>query len=148
MFNSSPDEPRSFQKMSHNRSGGKSRGGGYGGFSGFSGFQMPKRSSTAHSMHAVPPPSTITDSGRSSSSGGTGPNATVSRQGYSTLNAISQNAITVNWGSNARKRSKTEDELVKFYIFCTLNYILLSIFVISSKIKNNTTSSFVSKCIY
>ena len=55
---------------------------------GFSGFSFKKQSDQ-------PPP----------------PTATLSKHGYHTLNAISQNAITGSYSyGQSRKRSKTEDE--------------------------------------
>lgn len=60
---------------------------------GFSGFQLNKRNSN----NAVPPP----------------PSSGVSKQGYSTMNAISQTALAATW-SLPRKRAKTEDELVSY----------------------------------
>ncbi|KAG5899771.1 hypothetical protein JTB14_006106 [Gonioctena quinquepunctata] len=38
------------------------------------------------------------------------PNSAVSKQGYSTMNAISQNALSAAWGGTSRKRAATEDE--------------------------------------
>lgn len=58
---------------------------------GFSSFQLPSKPKRVN--NAIPPPL---------SSG-------VSKQGYSTMNAISQNALAAQWGM-PRKRSKTEDE--------------------------------------
>lgn len=59
---------------------------------GFSSFQLqpakPKRVN-----NAIPPP----------------PSTGVSKQGYSTMNAISQNALAAQWGM-PRKRAKTEEE--------------------------------------
>lgn len=75
--------------MSYNSGRGSKSTGGFG----FAGFQMPKRQPSAASLHAVPPPSTG-----------------LSKQGYSTMTSITQNALTANWGGVGRKRSKTEDE--------------------------------------
>lgn len=81
--------------MSYNR--GKGSGGRDGdsdsGYKKFMGFQLPKRQPSANSMNAVPPPSTG-----------------LSKQGYSTMSSISQNAMTASWGGLSRKRTKTEDE--------------------------------------
>lgn len=65
----------------------------------YSGFNMNKAPTTRH--NAVPPPSSI--SGPSSSISG------LSKQGYSTMNAISQNALSAAWGGS-KKRAATEDE--------------------------------------
>ena len=54
----------------------------------YSGFQMNQKR-----HNAVPPP----------------PLTGVSKQGYSTMNAISQNALSAAWGGS-RKRAATEDE--------------------------------------
>lgn len=58
---------------------------------GFAGFQMsgPKRTGAA-----IPPPP---------------PNSGFSKQGYHTMNSISETALSVNWGA-PKKRSKTEEE--------------------------------------
>lgn len=56
----------------------------------YSGFQFNK---SKGSHNAVPPP----------------PSSGVSKQGYSTMNAISQNALSAAWGGS-RKRAVTEDE--------------------------------------
>ncbi|CAH2244580.1 jg11695 [Pararge aegeria aegeria] len=80
--------------MSFNSSGGK-------GF-GFAGFSMPKRNPSNVSLHAVPPPSTPMHA--------VPPPSGLSKQGYSTMNAITQNAVTGNWGTIGKKRAKTEDE--------------------------------------
>lgn len=58
---------------------------------GFSSFQLPAKPKRVN--NAIPPP----------------PSSGVSKQGYSTMNAISQNALAAQWGM-PRKRSKTEDE--------------------------------------
>lgn len=58
---------------------------------GYTGFQLPSTKRTSH--NAVPPP----------------PTTGVSKQGYSTMNAISQNALSAAWGGS-RKRAATEDE--------------------------------------
>ncbi|OWR45378.1 hypothetical protein KGM_200847 [Danaus plexippus plexippus] len=81
--------------MSYNSSGGK-------GF-GFSGFTMPKRNPSNVSLHAVPPPP-------SQMNAVPPPNPGLSKQGYSTMNAITQNAIGGTWGTLGKKRAKTEDE--------------------------------------
>lgn len=54
----------------------------------YSGFSMNNKR-----HNAVPPP----------------PSSGVSKQGYSTMNAISQNALSAAWGGS-RKRAVTEDE--------------------------------------
>ncbi|KAM3957147.1 ATP-dependent RNA helicase DDX42 [Aphomia sociella] len=79
-----------------------SGGSGGKGF-GFAGFTMPKRNPSNVSLHAVPPPTTPMHAVPPPASG-------FSKQGYSTMNAITQNAVTGNWGSIGKKRSKTEDE--------------------------------------
>lgn len=38
------------------------------------------------------------------------PSSGLSKQGYSTMNAISQNALSAAWGGTSRKRAATEDE--------------------------------------
>lgn len=58
---------------------------------GFSGFQLPAKPKRVN--NAIPPP----------------PSSGVSKQGYSTMNAISQNALAAQWGM-PRKRAKTEEE--------------------------------------
>ncbi|KAK3930300.1 ATP-dependent RNA helicase DDX42 [Frankliniella fusca] len=72
--------------MSYNRGGdGKPRGFGFGG------FQMSKREQRTA---AIPPP----------------PSSNVSKHGYSTMSAITQNAMVASgWGA-PKKRAKTEDE--------------------------------------
>lgn len=60
---------------------------------GFSGFQFPNKRTASN--NAVPPP----------------PSSGVSKQGYSTMNAISQTALAASWAL-PRKRAKTEDEYV------------------------------------
>ncbi|KAL0268646.1 UNVERIFIED_CONTAM: hypothetical protein PYX00_010499 [Menopon gallinae] len=81
--------------MSYNRSGS----GAPCRFS-YAGFVMPKKDSP-HAGAAIPPPS----SGFKSSGSG------LSKQGYSTMTAISQNALAAHssWGA-PKKRTKTEDE--------------------------------------
>lgn len=59
----------------------------------YGGFQFTKRGGGSGSHNAVPPP----------------PTTGVSKQGYSTMNAISQNALSAAWGGS-RKRAATEDE--------------------------------------
>lgn len=81
-----------------------SGGSGGKGF-GFAGFTMPKRNPSTVSLHAVPPPTTQMHAVPPPTSG-------LSKQGYSTMNSITQNAVTGNWGSIGKKRSKTEDEYV------------------------------------
>lgn len=71
----------------HRGSGSKPKG------FGFTGFQM---SGTKRSGTNVPPPP---------------PNSTLSKQGYHTMNAITENALSACWGM-PKKRSKTEEELV------------------------------------
>lgn len=58
---------------------------------GFSSFQLPAKPKRVN--NAIPPP----------------PSSGVSKQGYSTMNAISQNALAAQWGM-PRKRAKTEEE--------------------------------------
>ncbi|XP_059052282.1 ATP-dependent RNA helicase DDX42 [Achroia grisella] len=79
-----------------------SGGSGGKGF-GFAGFTMPKRNPSNVSLHAVPPPTTSMHAVPPPTTG-------LSKQGYSTMNAITQNAVTGNWGAIGKKRSKTEDE--------------------------------------
>lgn len=81
--------------MSYNSSGNK-------GF-GFTGFTMPKRNPSTMSLHAVPPPSTPMHAVPPPSSG-------LSKQGYSTMNSITECAVTGNLGTIGKKRAKTEDE--------------------------------------
>ncbi|CAH1180372.1 unnamed protein product [Phaedon cochleariae] len=58
-------------------------------------FNYANIHSNSNKRHnAVPPPTT----------GG------LSKQGYSTMNAISQNALSAAWGGSSRKRAATEDE--------------------------------------
>ncbi|KAG8268476.1 ATP-dependent RNA helicase ddx42 [Homalodisca vitripennis] len=71
--------------MSSNR-GGDNKPKGFG----FSGFQVKSRSERAN---ALPPP----------------PNSALSKQGYSTMTAITNNALSASWGI-PKKRSKTEEE--------------------------------------
>ncbi|CAH1105818.1 unnamed protein product [Psylliodes chrysocephalus] len=56
-------------------------------------FNYANIHSNARRHNAVPPPTTG-----------------VSKQGYSTMNAISQNALSAAWGGTSRKRAATEDE--------------------------------------
>ncbi|CAF4931584.1 unnamed protein product [Pieris macdunnoughi] len=70
---------------------------------GFAGFTMPKRNPSTVSLHAVPPPTASLNNVPPPSSG-------LSKQGYSTMNAITQNAMTGNFGTLGKKRAKTEDE--------------------------------------
>ncbi|KAJ2937992.1 hypothetical protein O0L34_g14446 [Tuta absoluta] len=79
-----------------------SGGSGGKGF-GFAGFTMPKRNPSNVSLHAVPPPSTPMHAVPP-------PAAGLSKQGYSTMSSITQNAVTGNFGSLGKKRAKTEDE--------------------------------------
>ncbi|KAI5631186.1 DEAD/DEAH box helicase domain-containing protein [Phthorimaea operculella] len=79
-----------------------SGGSGGKGF-GFAGFTMPKRNPSNVSLHAVPPPSTPMHAVPP-------PTAGLSKQGYSTMSSITQNAVTGNFGSLGKKRAKTEDE--------------------------------------
>ncbi|XP_071555563.1 ATP-dependent RNA helicase DDX42 [Temnothorax nylanderi] len=72
--------------MSYHRGGGNKPKG-----FGFTGFQM---SGTKRSGTNVPPPP---------------PNSTLSKQGYHTMNAITENALSACWGM-PKKRSKTEEE--------------------------------------
>ncbi|XP_011701673.1 PREDICTED: ATP-dependent RNA helicase DDX42 [Wasmannia auropunctata] len=69
----------------HRGSGSKPKG------FGFTGFQM---SGTKRSGTNIPPPP---------------PNSTLSKQGYHTMNAITENALSACWGM-PKKRSKTEEE--------------------------------------
>ncbi len=80
--------------MSYNKGGdGKPRGFGFGG------FQMSKREQRAA---AIPPP----------------PSSNVSKHGYSTMSAITQNAMVASgWGA-PKKRAKTEDEYVS--LLCSI----------------------------
>lgn len=87
--------------MSFN-SGSSSNAKGFG----FAGFTMPKRNPSNVSLHAVPPPPTT------SMHAVPPPSSGLSKQGYHTMNAITQNAVTGNFGSLGKKRAKTEDELV------------------------------------
>jgi ATP-dependent RNA helicase DDX42 len=71
------------QRMCYNRGGdGKPRG------FGFSGFQINRDRDSQ-----LPPP----------------PSSAISKHGYSTMSAISQNALAASYGL-PRKRSKTEEE--------------------------------------
>ncbi|CAG9763227.1 unnamed protein product [Ceutorhynchus assimilis] len=63
-------------------------------------FSGPKR------LNAVPPPSNL---GAGPRQGFIQPSG-LNKQGYSTMNAISQNAMTASWGTGSRKRAVTEDE--------------------------------------
>ncbi|CAB3227329.1 unnamed protein product [Arctia plantaginis] len=83
--------------MSYNSGGSSSKG------FGFAGFTMPKRNPSNVSLHAVPPPSSQMNAVPPPTTG-------LSKQGYSTMNSITQNAVTGNWGTLGKKRSKTEDE--------------------------------------
>ncbi|XP_068633390.1 ATP-dependent RNA helicase DDX42 [Battus philenor] len=83
--------------MSYNSGGNSGKG------FGFAGFTMPKRNPSNISLHAVPPPTTPMHAVPPPTSG-------LSKQGYSTMNSITQNAVTGNWGTLGKKRSKTEDE--------------------------------------
>lgn len=58
---------------------------------GFSSFQLPAKPKRVN--NTIPPP----------------PSSGVSKQGYSTMSAISQNALAAQWGV-PRKRTKTEEE--------------------------------------
>ncbi|KAJ8939057.1 hypothetical protein NQ318_007688, partial [Aromia moschata] len=58
-----------------------------------SGFNYADIHSNSKRHNAVPPPS-----------------SGLSKQGYSTMNAISQNALSAAWGGTSRKRAATEDE--------------------------------------
>ncbi|KAM0727013.1 ATP-dependent RNA helicase DDX42 [Formica fusca] len=69
----------------HRGSGNKPKG------FGFAGFQM---SGTKRSGTNIPPPP---------------PNSALSKQGYHTMNAITENALSACWGM-PKKRSKTEEE--------------------------------------
>lgn len=69
----------------------------------YSGFQLKSSGSAGGSHNAVPPP----------------PSTGISKQGYSTMNAISQNALSAAWGGS-RKRAVTEDEYsLLIYLFAT-----------------------------
>ncbi|KAL1497232.1 hypothetical protein ABEB36_008227 [Hypothenemus hampei] len=70
--------------------------------SSLAGNSIPKK------LNAVPPPSNINSGARHSVV--PPPAAGLSKQGYSTMNAISQNALTASWGTGSRKRAVTEDE--------------------------------------
>ncbi|XP_066139521.1 ATP-dependent RNA helicase DDX42 [Euwallacea fornicatus] len=65
-------------------------------------------SSVPRNLKAVPPPSNLGTGIRHS--GVPPPSSGLSKQGYSTMTAISQNAITASWGTGSRKRAVTEDE--------------------------------------
>uniref|UniRef100_A0A1B6DVF6 Uncharacterized protein n=1 Tax=Clastoptera arizonana TaxID=38151 RepID=A0A1B6DVF6_9HEMI len=67
-------------------SGGDGKPKGFG----ITGFQLKSRSERSN---AIPPP----------------PNSALSKQGYSTMSAITQNALSASWGI-PKKRSKTEEE--------------------------------------
>ncbi|XP_055686439.1 ATP-dependent RNA helicase DDX42 [Lutzomyia longipalpis] len=99
--------------MSYNRGGGSFN---------FGGFQMKKPASAGNSqskqfsLNAVPPPSSLNHSGRSTSgahsfggAAGAGRGAPVSKHGYSTMDAISQFANSSHYAIG-KKRAKTEDE--------------------------------------
>lgn len=60
---------------------------------GFAGFQMSGHKRTGA---AIPPPP---------------PNSGFSKQGYHTMNSITENALSACWGA-PKKRSKTEEECV------------------------------------
>lgn len=66
------------------------KGSSSSGF-GFSGFKMNARTSSR--TVAIPPP----------------PTAAISKQGYSTMSAITSNALSTTWGV-PKKRAKTEEE--------------------------------------
>lgn len=72
--------------MSYHRGGGNKPKG-----FGFAGFQM---TGTKRSGSNVPPPP---------------PNSALSKQGYHTMNSITENALSACWGM-PKKRSKTEEE--------------------------------------
>lgn len=59
-------------------------------------------------LNAVPPPSSIAPGVRASAV--PVPGSGLSKQGYSTMTSISQNALTASWGTGSRKRAVTEDE--------------------------------------
>ncbi|XP_050684923.1 ATP-dependent RNA helicase DDX42 isoform X2 [Leptidea sinapis] len=80
--------------MSYNSGGSSGKG------LGFAGFTMPKRNPSNISLHAVPPPTAM--------NAVPPPNSGLSKQGYSTMNAITQNAVT--GFTLGKKRAKTEDE--------------------------------------
>ena len=69
----------------HSRSNKKQKG------FGFAGFQM---SGSKRQGAAIPPPP---------------PNSGFSKQGYHTMNSITENALSASWGL-PKKRSKTEEE--------------------------------------
>lgn len=72
--------------MSYHRGGGNKPKG-----FGFPGFQM---TGTKRSGSNIPPPP---------------PNSVLSKQGYHTMNSITENALSACWGM-PKKRSKTEEE--------------------------------------
>ncbi|XP_017886041.1 ATP-dependent RNA helicase DDX42 [Ceratina calcarata] len=72
--------------MSYHRGGGNKPKG-----FGFAGFQM---TGTKRAGSNIPPPP---------------PNSTLSKQGYHTMNSITENALSACWGM-PKKRSKTEEE--------------------------------------
>lgn len=84
--------------MSYNSGGNSGKGINYAGFA------MPKRNPSNISLNAVPPPPS------QSMHAVPPPNTGLSKQGYSTMDAITQNALTGHWGSIGKKRSRTEDE--------------------------------------
>ncbi|KAH1016477.1 hypothetical protein HUJ04_007689 [Dendroctonus ponderosae] len=59
-------------------------------------------------LNAVPPPTNIAPGVRNSAV--PVPGSGLSKQGYSTMTSISQNALTASWGTGSRKRAVTEDE--------------------------------------
>lgn len=65
-------------------------------------------SSISKKLNAVPPPSNMGAGIRHGAI--PPPTAGLSKQGYSTMTAISQNALTASWGTGSRKRAVTEDE--------------------------------------
>ncbi|KAF7265859.1 ATP-dependent RNA helicase DDX42 [Rhynchophorus ferrugineus] len=63
---------------------------------------------THKKMNSVPPPGNLGSGARHNTI--PPPSSGLSKQGYSTMTAISQNALTSSWGTGARKRAVTEDE--------------------------------------
>lgn len=72
-------------------------------------------------MNSVPPPGNVGSSARHNSTI-PAPSSGLSKQGYSTMTAISQNALTSSWGTGARKRAVTEDEWVECIIILDWDY--------------------------
>ncbi|XP_050310964.1 ATP-dependent RNA helicase DDX42 [Anthonomus grandis grandis] len=67
-------------------------------------------SSGPRRLNAVPPPGNLGSQAGGRNTVVPPPTSGLSKQGYSTMTAISQNAITASWGTGSRKRAVTEDE--------------------------------------